>query len=75
MPRDPKASAIQAVLKAQATREKCDAMAAQAVAAYRESIIRAVAAGCSRSQVAKALGTSDSRVRQLIQRGHQDRVS
>jgi DNA-directed RNA polymerase specialized sigma24 family protein len=67
--RDAKPAALAAVKRARATVEKCDGQAVDARAAFRRALVSARQAGVSNVELARELGTSESRVRQDIARG------
>jgi DNA-directed RNA polymerase specialized sigma24 family protein len=64
--RDPRPKAMQRVILARATVLRCDDAADKARAALRRAEAQAVAVGVSKAEIGRAIGTSESRVRQDV---------
>ena len=73
MPRDPKPLAIAKIRKEKAVVEQCNRQLLAAQKAYRRSILAAIETPVSKSELARQLGTSESRIRQLEQRAREER--
>jgi DNA-directed RNA polymerase specialized sigma24 family protein len=69
MPRDLRPAKLAAVKRARATVARCDKAASEARAAYRRALLDAKAQGVTNADLARQVGTSDSRIRQEISRG------
>ena len=75
MGRDPRRAALAAVWRTRERVSRLDAQLAKARRSYRESMLAAKAQGCTNAEMARALGTSESRVRQEIARGVEEAIS
>ena len=69
MPRNPRSQRLAAVGRARATVARCEKAASEARESFRRALIAAKADGVSNADMARAIGTSESRVRQEIARG------
>lgn len=68
MPRDPRPAAIRRCEQTNATVIRCEEQLDAARKAARRALTEAVEAGVSKTELARRLGTSESRVRQAVTR-------
>ena len=66
MPKDPRIAAVASCLREQVTVKRCEVLLEQSRASLRKRMVTAVKLGVPRVELARQLGMSESRVRQLI---------
>jgi hypothetical protein len=74
-PRDNKPALEAKVLKARATCDRSEASARKAHKAYRVALMKASAGGVAKADLARATGSSDSRIHQLIKQAQAEAES